>query len=147
MPRGAARACARLSSTPPARCSRAGFAGVTLAPIGERCGHSAAAIYRHFEDKTALLFEVCAQDQGRLAAALGEGACRCPHGRRGPAGGAGRLRGVGPGQSPQLSPDDDDGPAGRCRTRDRTSAGASVSPRTRWPPCCWLACATSRPPR
>ena len=52
--------------------AEAGFAGVTLRRIGERCGYSAAAIYRHFEDKTALLFEVCAQDWVRLAAALAE---------------------------------------------------------------------------
>lgn len=52
--------------------AEAGFSGVTLRRIGERCGYSAAAIYRHFEDKTALLFELCAQDWVRLAAALAD---------------------------------------------------------------------------
>ncbi|MGO4155588.1 TetR/AcrR family transcriptional regulator [Cupriavidus sp. YAF13] len=52
--------------------AEAGFGGVTLRRVGERCGYSAAAIYRHFEDKTALLFELCAQDWVRLAAALAD---------------------------------------------------------------------------
>ncbi len=52
--------------------AEAGFSGVTLRRVGELCGYSAAAIYRHFEDKTALLFELCAQDWVRLAAALAE---------------------------------------------------------------------------
>ncbi|AOY92378.1 hypothetical protein BKK79_11745 [Cupriavidus sp. USMAA2-4] len=65
--------------------AEAGYAGVTLRRVGERCGYSAAAIYRHFEDKSALLFELCAQDWVRLAQALATAREGCQPGRTLPA--------------------------------------------------------------
>jgi len=65
--------------------AEAGYAGVTLRRVGERCGYSAAAIYRHFEDKAALLFELCAQDWVRLAQALATAREGCQPGQALPA--------------------------------------------------------------
>lgn len=83
-------------------------AGVELARVGgpeavvlreatRRVGVAPSAAYRHFEDRRALLDEVCSACQAALAVAIEDELARLPD-RGGPAGLArARLRGVGTG--------------------------------------------------
>jgi AcrR family transcriptional regulator len=47
---------------------------VSIRGIGDRVGVSAPSIYRHFEDKDALMFEVCERTFGRLDQAMEQAA-------------------------------------------------------------------------
>src|SRR5262245_39035003 len=44
-----------------------GYDAVTMRKVAEKAEYSATAIYHHFEDKKALLRELCDQDFGELA--------------------------------------------------------------------------------
>lgn len=53
---------------------RAGLAGLSMRKIATEVGVSATAIYRHYDDKLALVFALVREGYGRFSSALREGA-------------------------------------------------------------------------
>src|SRR5262245_54990080 len=52
------------------------FEAVSIRAVADAVGVTPPSIYRHFEDKTALIFEVCTRHFGALESYIGE---RCKH--------------------------------------------------------------------
>src|SRR5947207_11685298 len=50
--------------------SREGYQNATMRGIANQIGYTATAIYHHFVDKDALMYELCANDFRALGAAL-----------------------------------------------------------------------------